>query len=603
MTAPGTGPKKPEHNVVIVGYGHAGKIHRKAYESTVATCRLAAIVEPDLVRRQEIETSLSGVKAFKRLGDALEELGGDIIVDFCVPAMANLVLVETALEFGVNKFLIEKPLGWDVHSTDALVSKLGQSEAVYLDTYQASSGVQRLLGAIEEQNSIPKQLTILFHKNRVRDSSDHRGFVHGAVPSAWMIEGPHMLSICRQIAGEIEEIASANTFDMEIAGNDVLLDHGGGQAILQHENGVVSHLDLSLCSDRNERSIDVRLANDVRISLALPPSKTAEQFSTLEVEYPSGKKWKRRFEDHPMEYCVQNAVRYLIGEPVAVSHLSDGLAVCAIVEKMKGRKQFWQSAPKQWKHFGPPLRPCAEDTEAMENQVTQWMECSPAESCNVLLCGVTPEIANMRWPEEGTRLWAVEKSKAMIEEVWPANATGGKQALQAEWTKLPFAPGSFDIVIGDGCFTSLEYPRLQQEFLKSLRNVIRDDGLLVMRFFVQTEQPERPEDIFKELLENKIGTFHAMKWRLAMSLQQTPNDGVCVDDIWKAWTEAGISTPWPAHTVNTINAYKGSNHRLIFTSLAEVRDLIGSFFVEQACIEQQYELGERCPILVYSPRS
>jgi predicted dehydrogenase/SAM-dependent methyltransferase len=596
MTASGKGPKKPEHNVVIVGFGYAGKIHQKAYESTADTCRLAAIVEPDLVRRQEIETSLPGVQAFKKLGDALEELGGDVIVDFCVPAIANLVLVETALEFGVNKFLIEKPLG------DALVSKLGQSEAVYLDTYQASSGIQRLLSTIEEQNSNLQQLAILFHKNRVPDSSDHRGFVHGAVPSAWMIEGPHMLSICRQIAGEIEEISSATTFDMEIAGNDILLDHGGGHAILQHENGVVSHLDLSLCSDRNERIIDVRLANDVRISLALPPSKTAEQFSTLEVEHPSGKKWKLRIEDHPMEYCVQNAVRHLIGEPVAVSHLSDGLAVCAIVEKMKGRKQFWQSAPKQWKHFGPPLRPCAEDTEVMENQVTQWMGHSPTDDCNVLLCGVTPEIANMSWPK-GTRLWAVEKSKAMIEEVWPANEISGKQAIQAEWTKLPFAPGSFDIVIGDGCFTSLEYPRLQQEFLKSLRNVMQDDGLLIMRFFVQTEEPERPEDIFKELLENKIGSFHAMKWRLAMSLQQTPNDGICVDDIWRTWTEAGISAPWPAHTVNTINTYKGSNHRLIFTSLAEVRDLISSSFVERACIEPQYELGDRCPILVYSPRS
>ena len=59
MKAAEAGPGKPNHKVVIVGFGHAGKIHRKAYDSMKDTCRLAAIVEPDLVRREEIETSQS----------------------------------------------------------------------------------------------------------------------------------------------------------------------------------------------------------------------------------------------------------------------------------------------------------------------------------------------------------------------------------------------------------------------------------------------------------------------------------------------------------------------------------------------------------------
>jgi len=600
-SAPGPGFDQFDQNIVIVGFGHAGRIHRRAYDALAEICCVSAVVEPNPDRRGEIEASLPGVNIYQDLGEALKELGGNIIIDFCVPAKINLELVETALGYGVKKFLIEKPLGWDVASTNTLVSKLHECEVVYLDTYAASNGVQQLLKRIDEQGSVPKRIDILFHKNRIPDSLSDRGFIHDAVPSAWMIEGPHMLSIARQIAGEIAQVSDASTFDMQIGSSRVLPEHGGGHALLEHENGTITYLDLSLCSDRNERRIEVQLRNDVRIIVDLPPSKTPDQCSVLEVVYPSGKRDVVRLEDRPMENCVQNAIRHLAGEEVDVSSLSDGLAVCTIVEGMTEKKHFWQSAPKQWKHFGPPLRPCPEDIKVMESHVTQWMDDSSADNCNVLLCGVTPEIVEMNWPA-GTRLWAVEKSRTMIEEVWPAKESKTKQPLQAEWTRLPFGPDSFDIVIGDGCFTSLEYPRLQLVFLESLRRVLQRNGLLIMRFFVQRDEPEQPDDIFRDLLEDRIGSFHIMKWRLAMSLQESASEGVGVNDIWEVWDEAGITTDWPAHAVNTIDTYKGSDHRLIFTSLREIRELLSTSFEQLAYIEPGNELGERCPILVYSPR-
>jgi predicted dehydrogenase/SAM-dependent methyltransferase len=590
-----------ENKVVIVGFGHAGQIHRRAYAGLSDFCSVSAVVEPDPRRREEIEAALPGVNIYPDLGSALSELGGDVIIDFCVPAKINLELVETALEFGADKFLLEKPLGWDVASTKALVSRLHDCEVVYLDTYLASSGVQELLKRIGEQGSAPKRIDVLFHKNRISDSLSNRGFVHGAVPSAWMIEGPHMLSIAGQLAGKIGQVATASTFDMKVDGGPVLKEHGGGHAVLEHVNGAVTHLDLSLCSKSNERRIGVQLHNDVRMTVELPPSKTSQQYSVLRISQSSGEREVIRLEDRPMEYCVQNAIRHLAGEDVPVSSLADGLAFCAVVEGMTDKKQFWQSAPKQWKHFRPPLRPCSEDIDVMQTHVRRWAKENAGKECNVLLCGVTPEIVEMDWPA-GTRLWAVEKSRAMIEEVWPVRISETRQPLEAEWTRLPFGPDSFDMVLGDGCFTSLEYPRLQLVFLESLRNVLRSNGLLIMRFFVQMETPEQPDDVFRDLLDRKIGNFHVMKWRLAMSLQKTAGEGVCVDDIWKVWNRAGIQTGWPAHAVNTIDTYQGSDHRLIFTSLREIRELLSGTFEELEYSEPGYELGERCPILVYSPR-
>jgi hypothetical protein len=257
--------------------------------------------------------------------------------------------------------------------------------------------------------------------------------------------------------------------------------------------------------------------------------------------------------------------------------------------------------PKQWKHFGAPLRPCPEDIKVMEDQVARWADESSTGGCNVLLCGVTPEIAEMEWPA-GTRLWAVEKSRAMIEEVWPAKESNTKLAVEAEWTRLPFRPCSFDIVIGDGSLSSLGFPRKQSEFLASVRNVMRCNGLLVMRFFVQRDEPERPETVFKDLAAGRIGNFHVFKWRLTMSLQATASEGVRVNKVWKAWNDAGVITDWPRQEVKTIDTYRGSDHCLTFTTMREIREVHAPIFEERECIVPGYELGERCPILVYSPR-
>jgi predicted dehydrogenase len=590
-------PPLPEAlHIVLVGFGHAGRIHLKAYEACSERGAVTAIVEHNPERAAQAESLCPGIAVFRSLGAALEQQHGTDVIDFCVPAKANLELVRSALDYGVRKFLIEKPLGWDVDSTNQLVTMLEDCEVVYLDTYVASAGVRRVLEQIRELGARPQRVSVVFHKNRVADSRVSRGFDDDAVPNAWMIEGPHMLSIAQQVAGEISRIAEASTFDMGLEDDRVLPDHGGGHALLEHRNGAFTSLDLSLCSDRNERFTDVELENGARLHAALPTSKSPNQCSRLVTVYPSGRRDEAVVGDRPLEACVQNAIRYLAGDPVRVSRLADGLAFCSLIEQMTEKKQFWQAVPKQWKHFGPPLRPCRQDIEIMESAVARWMAATGADGCNALLCGVTPEIASMAWPDS-TRLWAVEKSRAMIDEVWP-EISEGKQALQADWRTLPFQDDSFDIVIGDGCFTSLAYPRVQAQFLDVLRRVLRPDGWLIMRFFVQQERPESPAAVFGDL--DRIGSFHVLKWRLAMALQKSARDGVVVNDIWEAWRTAGVTTPWPPAAVGTIDTYRGSNHVLTFTSLEQIRALMSPSFREISYTEPSYELGDRCPILVYS---
>ena len=48
-----------------------------------------------------------------------------------------------------------------------------------------------------------------------------------------------------------------------------------------------------------------------------------------------------------------------------------------------------------------------------------------------------------------------------------------------------------------------------------------------------------------------------------------------------------------------INIYKDSSSVYTFPTLAEVRQLCNSDFIEESCYFPSYELGESCPTLVF----
>jgi SAM-dependent methyltransferase len=235
----------------------------------------------------------------------------------------------------------------------------------------------------------------------------------------------------------------------------------------------------------------------------------------------------------------------------------------------------------------------------MRAMLNRWREDKSIDQCRVLLCGVTPEIVGMDWPD-GTLLWACERSRPMIAEFWGRQDRNGFAAVQADWTSLPFEDGFFDIVIGDGCFTSFNYPEGQQRFLDSLRRVLRSGGGLIMRFFTQLEQPECVESVLADMREGRVDNFHEFKWRLAMALQASTSAGVSVNQVWQTWADAHIPTALPRESVGTIEAYRGSPHRLTFATLAEVRRLLADGLVEKEIHVPGYALGARCPILLFT---
>ncbi len=259
---------------------------------------------------------------------------------------------------------------------------------------------------------------------------------------------------------------------------------------------------------------------------------------------------------------------------------------------------YWQGLARSYAALGPPLRPCDADIAAMEGAVAEWAARHPGRPMRALLLGVTPQIAAMRWPG-GTSLIAADQSVPMVRMVWPGNISGRRAASCAEWRRLPLRDACCDVVIGDGSLSCVRYPEGLRAVAAEARRVLCNDGILVVRCYVQAERPERPEEVMADLFRGSIPSFHWFKFRLLMALQEDAEAGIAVDAVYRFWAGQRVDevalaaqTGWDLEAIRMMSLYRGTNTVHTFPTAAETHALISEFFGD-------VEFGEgRCPLSI-----
>lgn len=270
----------------------------------------------------------------------------------------------------------------------------------------------------------------------------------------------------------------------------------------------------------------------------------------------------------------------------------------------------WVAHARGWSLLGAPLRPSPEDVRAALSAIRSLSGGRAEGGCRALLLGVTPELATMEWPA-GTTLVAVDRSEAMLEAVFPrVGLPEGARAILGEWESLPVETGSVDVVIGDGCLSMLEFPQGARRLGAEVRRALSPGGLFVIRAFAAPEDREEMAAIEEDLRAGAIGSFHALKWRVAMALQASAEAGVVLDDVYTTMDKlrpilAGFAERpgFEPDVVGTIEAYRGSPVKYWFPSVEELRGALSGSLVLERRIEKTYELGDRCPTLVFRRRS
>lgn len=267
----------------------------------------------------------------------------------------------------------------------------------------------------------------------------------------------------------------------------------------------------------------------------------------------------------------------------------------------------WAAFAAKWEQVASPLRPCPEDLQRLkETWVTSLPAGIPGRCIEVLLLGVTPELALFPWAEQ-TSLRAIDSSEEMIRSVWPGDGPDRKAVL-GDWRQVPFADASFDLIVCDAGLPLFVEMASLTAVGGELRRLLRRDGRVVMRLFAPTTGLETEQSIVAATEAGEMHNFHGLKLQLLMALDaRTSGQGVRLGDVWDCFERIFPDRESLARrlgcdlqTVATIDTYRGRDGRYSFRSLAEVARVFEAFRLAQGPAGH-YPFAEYCPVFSLTP--
>ncbi len=255
----------------------------------------------------------------------------------------------------------------------------------------------------------------------------------------------------------------------------------------------------------------------------------------------------------------------------------------------------WQRYHSTWSKLEAPLRPNAE-------ALSKLRELTGPVSGPVLLLGVTPELARSY-----DHVTAVDKNKAMIDNVWPGNSDT-KQALHANWLDLGGPKDHFAAAVGDGSLNMVDTLREIGLLLSRVVELLAPDGRFACRLYERPERPFTEEQLLDVASCRATLNFHAFKWQLAMHLAENVGAAIPVVLIRERFNQLfpdrdrlARDTGWPRDLIDMIDVYKGSPTIYLFPSRREFREALpqGIAYVRFES-SGSYDLAECCPMLAFA---
>ena len=253
----------------------------------------------------------------------------------------------------------------------------------------------------------------------------------------------------------------------------------------------------------------------------------------------------------------------------------------------------WSHYASHWQQLGPPLRPQAAVIECVNSLI------GPSDA-RCLLLGATVEYAERR-----PGIVAMDATLPMLAAIW-RGSDPSRAAIQADWTRMPVGPHTFSHVLCDGSLNAVPTSQLSV-VLRELQRILVPDGTLIARVFCRPEDAESMAMIERDVLARAVGSFHALKWRVAMSAICSPaSPDIAVPAIREAMNKQFPdrealcrATGWSRAEVDTIDVYEGSSAVYNFSTETAIAALLKKHFVTVEIIRcGSYALAERCPLFV-----
>jgi hypothetical protein len=155
----------------------------------------------------------------------------------------------------------------------------------------------------------------------------------------------------------------------------------------------------------------------------------------------------------------------------------------------------------------------------------------------------------------------------------------------------------------------VSYPDGFRAVAASVFTALKGDGIYIVRCYAQLERKEEPAAVLESLAGREDPSFHHFKFRLLMAMQRSVKEGVAVDEVYRYWAKYRLDPAvvaerqgWDVEAIRAIELYRAAPTVHFFPTLAEQRAILREYFDELSCSTGAYALGERCPILVLTPR-
>lgn len=274
-------------------------------------------------------------------------------------------------------------------------------------------------------------------------------------------------------------------------------------------------------------------------------------------------------------------------------------------------RDTWNTIATMWDHWAPPLRPNVEDISILESSLGVWSSdgYAPIDGyAQAVLLGVTPEIATMNFSTP-TNLLAIDRSEAMIQHVWPGDISNQRTAVRGDWINYHIENKSKNIVLADGSLLFFN-PDGVSRLATKVSLMLDSKGIFLARCFVMPERRETVTTILHDVRDGYSDgyhiNFHEFKFRVAMALQRSFEEGVSQDDVWKAVQMILRVSPnngFPPADVATIDVYKGKTARHHFPTVSELTTILNTRFSTVTVVKPTYQFGECCQTFIaQSPR-
>ncbi|MEQ9467661.1 MAG: hypothetical protein RLN88_09625 [Ekhidna sp.] len=255
----------------------------------------------------------------------------------------------------------------------------------------------------------------------------------------------------------------------------------------------------------------------------------------------------------------------------------------------------------QYSKYDYPLIPSKHDLEVYQYFIDNFLKATQRQDINVLICGVTPHLVNLDYPEKAFIL-GVDFSEDMIRYVWPGDVKGKRRALRANWLDMDIASDSIDIIIGDGSLNFLDNTSYQS-FLHKASTILKKDGVMIKRTYLKSDR-DTPEECFRGIFEKRFQNLTEFRLRFIRSMQQDENQGVLMADVYELWhgmnpdlDQIASATGYDVSMLKGMDFYKDMKARLFFHSLDFHEGELKRVFKVVETKAPSAHMGEELPII------